>query len=81
MSYNETGFTVFTAKALQQVFRHFSPWHAQAERHTRVMILDFSMLASGICHVLIVKPYPHRVTPFEHGTSHSVPVLGMVGVF
>lgn len=36
------------------------------------------MLAFGICCILMVKPHPGRVALFEHGTSHSVPVLGMV---
>lgn len=36
------------------------------------------MLAFEICHVLVVKPHPGRITAFEHGTPHSVPVLGMV---
>lgn len=36
------------------------------------------MLAFGIYNVLMVKPHPGTVTPFEHGTSPSVPILGMI---
>lgn len=73
MSHSEAGFRFLTAETLQQVFRCFSPWYATVERCIKLTILDFSMLAFGVFHILLVKPSAGTVSTSEGGTSCSVP--------
>lgn len=73
MSYDEAGFSSLLQK-LSSRFSEASPSvMPQFFNCTRLMMLDFSMLAFGVFHVLLVNPSPGTASPSKGSMSHSVP--------